>query len=195
MYDNDKILRLHSLIQLYANQYKANYRCSLSQDDHSSATRLTYTFKPKSYTQICSEYYIRVRMNSPLVEVYIQQMYEAKRGCDAATMRKLIEDRSRAFVMYSDIPFAISAGYPDEVSAEIHDLDFEESFKKTFGMYHETLSRRLSPRLNLHMAYDNGFLEDMPYELKATIMDKIDAGHLTYHPHQLSVYGLHALGL
>lgn len=214
---DDDIEALHKSIEFYAKKYKDIYRCCVFidgiEDYHTSDmskgiptledvirrvrldreadynTSIIYAFIPKHFRRIRSEYNISVRMSSSTF-VYIQQYYD---GHDASA-RQVIEDRSREFQKHSELPFGISAGYPDEVILGVETPDPEEFFRKTFSSYHETLYERLTPRLNLHMAYDSGFLADVPYEIKALIMDKIDVGHLSYHPGQLSSYGLHALG-
>ena len=96
---------------------------------------------------------------------------------------------------YQGITYEQSTLYSYGVTARLGRAEPLESFRRTFHVYHQALLYRLSPRLNLHMLYDAGFLDFMPLELKEAIMDKIDVGHLRYRPGQLQEIGLHALGL
>lgn len=165
---------------------------------------ITFNFRPRRSSLIVSTYCLHISLQqttAPTCEAYINTIVSDS-TISIGTILDLIEDRSKTLVSHGrDVPFSLTEGYPDEVLMTLPDSDeasaeaFCERFDRSFSSYHDTLFKRMTPRFNLHMAFDAGLMEDLPIELREMIMSKINVGRLTYRPGQLQSYGLNAMAL
>ena len=175
---------------------KKSYQIGEDTNDVSLLRQAVYQLTPRADRACFSQFNFRIHMGNPdMIEIFISTHVcgrhppHNRKTYQAYTDRRdQIQQKSLLFIdqyRKAHIPMVEGSRYPYEVTSDLAAAaDLCESYNKAFRVFHDTEIRRSTPRLNLHMAFDAGFLSDLPSELRGLIMNKIDGGIISYIPGQ-----------
>lgn len=170
------------------------------EKDISLLRYITYQLIPIANKPFKSGFTFTVKMCTPdVVNIYIATYARDPVNQWISNRKSYLEQQSKIkeqFLLFIDqyntkaaIPMRRCTSFTNQIVSEPISKEGEnlcEWYNTAFNVFHDTETRMSTPRFNLHMAFDMGFLSDLPLELRELIMNKIDCGNLSYIPGQFT---------